>query len=412
VKEALTFDDVLIIPGYSEVESRFDPSTESPFIDLPVPVISANMDSVTEERMAIAIEEAGGLGVLHRFLTKEELIDMTIRVAKVNKNVAVSLGIGDPERVGDWAMALADAGATTLVVDVAHGWQKRVLECIESIRDRLDNITIVAGNIATSDAAYAMWQAGVDAVKVGIGPGAACTTRTTTGVGYPQLSAILDVCKHRPEGLSVIADGGVKNTGDFCKAIAAGADVVMMGSIFAGCDESPGEIVYPSLYEGTQWGSSPTIKKQEPHFTNTPWFTKSADVNYVSLDAIRDPDSIFSDGTVYSYENYPYTYPNSDNDINKNIAIGAEKVYRGMASSEAREAFGISDSTGYNEHIAEGVSGRVPYTGPVADTVSQYKKALQSSMSYVGASSIREFHEKAEFVKVTGNTIIESKARV
>ncbi len=384
VREALTFDDVLIVPGYSEVESRFDPSTESSFVDLPVPAISANMDSVTESEMAVAIEKAGGLGVLHRFLPKEEKIRMTQLVAQYNKHVAVSLGIGDPEKVADWAQALADAGANILVVDVAHGFQKRVLDCVEEIRRRLDDIIIVAGNIATGNAAYALWGVGVDAVKVGIGPGAACTTRTTTGVGYPQLSAILDVCAHK-RSLKVIADGGITNTGDFCKAIAAGADAVMMGSLFAGCDESPGEIIYPygDVWRNTFPGTAPTVMGP----TGATGVVMPLAGNY----------------------SYPIQYSSSTNEVNKALAY---KVFRGMASSEAREAFGISESTGYNEHIPEGVSGTVPAIGPVADLVDSFKKALQSSMSYVGASNIREFHEKVEFVKVTENSIMESEARI
>jgi IMP dehydrogenase len=224
LKEAFTFDDVLIVPGFSKVESRFDPNTTSPLLDLLVPVISANMDTVTGPRMAIAIEKAGGLGVLHRFYSKEKKINWTRFVAQNNANVAVSLGIGDPAKVTNWAKKLVENRANILVVDVAHGHQKRVLECVEMIRNHIDDITIIAGNIATPEAASHLWNAGADAVKIGIGPGAACTTRTTTGVGYPQFSAINDIYESAPGGLKLIADGGIKNTGDFCKAIAAGAD--------------------------------------------------------------------------------------------------------------------------------------------------------------------------------------------
>ena len=342
-KEALTFDDVLIVPQYSEVLSRFDPDTKSELLEIDIPIISANMDSVTGPRMAVAMEKAGGLGVLHRFSSRDIMLENTNIIDQANvKNVAVSIGIGDPGKVVDWAVELVAAGAHTIVVDVAHGDQRRVYHCISALREKFaEGVTIIAGNIATYQAANRMYDAGAHMVKVGIGPGAACTTRETTGVGYPQFSAIYDMC-HDENGslldwqIPIIADGGIKNTGDFCKAIAAGAEAVMMGSVLAGADESNGDF---------------------------------------------DETSRF-------------------------------KVYRGMASKEARQSFGISKDTGYNEHIAEGVSGMVPASGPVANILDNYKKALQSSMSYVGAKNLKEYREKCQFVKVSNNSIIENGTRV
>ena len=234
MKQALTFDDVLIVPAYSEVGSRLDPDTTSMGLD--VPLLSANMDTVTGPDMAIAMDAAGGMGVLHRFMPKDMLLDAIAQIRGHTPDVAVSVGIGkSAKRFVDWCDVLIYAGVTTLVLDVAHGHQKRVIECLMEYGDR--HATMIAGNVATREAVEDLLEAGADWVKVGIGPGSACTTRTVTGIGVPQFTAI-----HNCRDLPIIADGGVKTTADFVKAVAAGADAVMCGSLFAGCTESPGEL--------------------------------------------------------------------------------------------------------------------------------------------------------------------------
>ncbi len=460
-KEALTFDDVLLIPQKSDfTPDKVDLSTHlTKTIKLNIPIMSAAMDTVTESRLAIAIAREGGIGVIHknmtiadqatevdkvkrsengvitdpfslspdntledadklmgkfkisgvpvtvdgklvgiftnrdlRFekdfskklsecMTKENLItapegttleqaQVILQKSKVEKlpivdkdgnlkglitikdiekaerypnsardasgRLLVGAAIGVTQDVLERAKALVDAKADVLVLDSAHGHSKNILECLKLVKANFD-IPVIAGNIATPEAAEDLIKAGADAIKVGIGPGSICTTRVVSGIGVPQVSAIYDVAKvAKKYGVPVIADGGIKYSGDIVKAIAAGGDVVMLGSLFAGCEESPGE---SEIYQGRQF-----------------------------------------------------------------------KVYRGMGSLAAM-AKGSKDryfQTNTKKLVPEGVEGRVPYKGALSETVYQLLGGLRSGMGYCGTPTIESLKENGKFVRITGAGLKES----
>jgi len=462
---ALTFDDVLIRPAYSEVLPRdADVATRlTQGISLDIPLVSSAMDTVTESRTAISMAQEGGLGVIHKNLsiadqarevsvvkkattglisdpitmeperpvrdalevmrryrisgvpitrgkrlvgilthrdlrfhrgldapiaevmTSERLvtvppgidlerakdtlgehriekllvvdedmnlkglitvkdIEQTERFPKACRDdrgrlrVGAAVGVG-PDRDERVAAVLA-AGADVICLDTAHGHSKAVIDSVAAVRESFPDAQVIAGNIATAAAGEALIEAGAHALKVGIGPGSICTTRVVAGVGVPQVSAIQDVVRvARPRDVPVIADGGIKTSGDVAKAIAAGADSVMIGSMFAGTDESPGEVV---LYQGRQY-----------------------------------------------------------------------KVYRGMGSVEAMKA-GSSDryfqdaNEGAAKLVPEGIVGRVPYRGSLADSIFQLVGGLRASMGYAGCPDIAAFQERAEFVRITNAGLRES----
>lgn len=468
VKTALTFDDVLLLPGYSEVLPRqVSLQTQlTKHIALNKPIVSSAMDTVTEARFAITLAQEGGLGIIHKNmsieqhasevlsvkkheagvvkdpivvspnLTVRELLELTMRhrisgvpVIENDKLVGIVTGRdvrfeknldlpirqvmttqeslvtvkeGTPRddvlsllhqhriekvlvvdddnqlqglitvkdilkakekphackdeagqlRVGaavgtsgdtdDRVAALVAAGVDLIVVDTAHGHSKGVIQKIESIKQKYPKLNVVGGNIATADAARALRDAGADAVKVGIGPGSICTTRVVAGIGVPQITAISDVAEALAgSGVPVIADGGIRFSGDVAKALAAGANCVMIGSLFAGTEESPGEV---ELYKGR-----------------------------------------------------PY------------------KAYRGMGSLAAMaQAHGSSDryfqeNTGEMEKLVpEGVEGRVPFKGSVIPIIGQLVGGVRSSMGYTGCQTISELHDKAQFVQITSAGIKES----
>jgi IMP dehydrogenase len=471
IREALTFDDVLLVPAASEVlPGQVDTRTRiTRTVELGIPLISAAMDTVTEAGLAIAMAQAGGLGVIHKNLPIAEQVEQVRRVKKFesgmvvnpvtiapnatladalalmeryhisgipvvegangkgagklvgiltnrdvrfandprqpvqelmtkDKLVTVREGVGMDEAkrllhqhriekilvmdeayrcvglitvkdiekaqkypnackdergrlrvaaatgVGDdgfeRALALVDAECDLVVVDTAHGHSKGVLDTVRRVKKESNYTQVIAGNIATAEAAKALIDAGVDGIKVGIGPGSICTTRVVAGVGVPQLTAIMDaVSEAKKAGVPVIADGGIKYSGDLAKAIAAGASVAMVGSLLAGTEESPGEVF---LYQGR-------------------------------------------------------TY----------------KGYRGMGSVGAM-ARGSADRYFQAEVkdtlklVPEGVEGQVPYKGPVASVVHQIIGGLRAAMGYTGCKTIAEFHEKAQFVRITGSGLRES----
>ena len=466
IREGLTFDDVLLEPGPSEVmPAEADVSTRlTRDIRLNIPLTSSAMDTVTESRLAIAMAQAGGLGVLHRNMSVQEQADQVrtvkrfesgmvinpvtirpettlgevrqivanrkisgfpvvdaggrlvgiltnrdmrfdtdpnrraaelmttgdlvtvregagreearelLRTRKIERVIVVDedyratglitmkdiekaqahphaakdeqgrLLVGAASTVGDAgferAMALADAGCDVVVIDTAHGHSAQVSRVVERIKRENNRLQIIAGNIATYDAARALIDAGADAVKVGIGPGSICTTRIVAGVGVPQLTAIMDAVRAaRDSGAPVIADGGIKYSGDLAKAIAAGASVAMMGSMFAGTDESPGEVF---LYQGRSY-----------------------------------------------------------------------KSYRGMGSVGAMGA-GSADRYFQKEVedtqklVPEGIEGQTPYKGPIAPVLHQMVGGLRAAMGYVGAPTIAEFQDRARFVRITGAGLRES----
>jgi len=467
IREGLTFDDVLLEPGRSEVMPG-EVNTETKFtreISLNIPIVSAAMDTVTESRLAIAMAQAGGLGILHRNLTVEQQAeqvrevkryesgmvinpltihpDTTLREIKeitarrqisgfpvvergtgklvgilthrdmrfeIDQNIPASalmttenlatireganpaearallqrrkierlvvvdeayravglitvkdmdkaeayplaakdpqgrLLVGAASTVGDVgyerSMALVDAGVDVVVIDTAHGHSVHVARAVERIKRETNRVQIVAGNVATYEGAKALIDAGADAVKVGIGPGSICTTRIVAGIGVPQLTAIIDAVRAAAgDGVPVIADGGIKYSGDVAKAIAAGASTAMMGSMFAGVDEAPGEVF---LYQGRSY-----------------------------------------------------------------------KAYRGMGSVGAM-ARGSADRyfqkevTDALKLVPEGIEGQVAYKGHIAAIIHQLVGGIRAAMGYVGAETIPEFQSKARFIRITGAGLRES----
>ena len=245
IKEALTFDDVTLAPKYSEIlPSEVNTSTQlTSNLKLKVPLLSSAMDTVTESKMAIAIAKAGGIGVIHRNLDIKKQILEVKKVKKQKLLVGAAVGAGPNEF--DRARAIIKEGVNLIVVDTAHGHTKKVGEIIKFIKKfRNNKIPLCAGNIATPEAAKFLIKLGVDIIKVGIGPGSICTTRLVAGIGVPQLSAILSVRNGlRNKNVKIISDGGIKYSGDLAKAFAAGADAVMIGSLFAGTNEAPGKLI-------------------------------------------------------------------------------------------------------------------------------------------------------------------------
>ena len=462
VKQGLTFDDVLLIPAASDIlPADIELKTHlTKKITLNIPVMSAAMDTVTEYRMAIAIAREGGIGIIHKnmsigaqaeqvdmvkrsengvitnpfwlspdhtlteadelcakfkisgvpiceegklvgiitnrdmkfetdmsqkirdVMTKENLVtapegttlaeakdilrrhkieklpivDKDFRLkglitikdiekAEVYPNSArdakgrllVGAAIGATADVLDRARALVDAGVDVLALDSAHGHSANILKCVRRVKDAFPDVELIAGNVATAEGTRALIEAGADCVKVGIGPGSICTTRVVAGIGVPQITAVYDAAQVAAEyGVPIIADGGIKYSGDIAKALAAGGNVVMLGSLLAGCEESPGET---EIFQGRQF-----------------------------------------------------------------------KVYRGMGSLGAM-ACGSKDryfQTNNKKLVPEGVEGRVPYKGPVGDTIFQMMGGLRSGMGYCGCHTVDELREKAQFVQITAAGLRES----
>ena len=242
IRTGLTFDDVLIVPRRSSIRSRQDVSVCTRFsrhIELGIPVVAANMDTVCEHEMAVAMARLGGIGIVHRFMPIEAQADQIDMVKEAGAHLVVGAAVGTDRDMLDRAKALVVAGVDALVLDIAHGHSDHAIDGVRALKDNFADVDVVAGNVATLEGAADLADAGADGVKVGVGPGGVCTTRTVAGVGVPQLTAIADVA---PIGVPVIADGGIRTSGDIAKALAAGASTVMVGSMLAGTKESPGEV--------------------------------------------------------------------------------------------------------------------------------------------------------------------------
>lgn len=339
-KPAYSFDDVLMVPQHSTISSRLDVdiSTQLGNLQLKLPLLSSNMDTVTECNMALEMAERGGAGVLHRFASFEEQCRWlaSMRSAGARPRI-VSIGLDDSlVALENLDHMIGEYDIDAICIDIAHGDHKRMLDVIFQIRG-LTQLDIIAGNVATGHAACRLAEAGANIIKVGIGPGSVCSTRVVSGHGFPQLSAIIEVDQQlrlagRREGgrrIAIIADGGIRYPGDIVKALAAGADAVMLGSLLAGTDEAAG-------------------------------------------------DRIVEDGIAF-------------------------KTFRGMASRDAQ----TQKRAGRTPRV-EGVSARVPYRGPVRDTLSNLEAGIRSGFSYSGARNLSELRDAAEFVVVTGNTLKES----
>ena len=428
-REGLSFDDVLLAPRRPDgLPHPVDPGPQLlPGVRLSVPIVSAPMDTVTEARLAIALAREGGVGVIHRnmdidtqaghvdrvkrsengvitnpikltadktlseavalmerfhisgvpitdesghlvgILTNRDIrfetnfsktiaermtSDGLITIKDIEKvkrhpnatkddkgRLVVGAAIGPLREPYERAKALYDAGVDFVVIDAAHGQSIGVLNCLRMLKERLPELKVIAGNVATADGVRQLHEAGADGLRLGIGAGSICTTRVVAGVGVPQFTAILDCCAVANElGIPTIADGGIRTSGDVVKCLAAGASAVMMGNMFAGCDESPGE--------------------------------------------------------TEIYRNRAY------------------KVYRGMGSIGAMRQGSSDRYFAVKEKgatlVPEGVEGRVPYKGPLSETVTQIVGGLRSGMGYTGAASLADLRENAEFIRITSGGLRES----
>ena len=356
----LTFDDVLLLPGYSDF-SRSDISLSTRLtknITLDSPFVSSPMDTVTEADLAIALARLGGIGIIHRNLSIDDQASHVAKVKDAGHKVGAAVGAssGYEPRVE----ALVKAGVDVVVIDSAHGYAKNVIETLSSIKRQYPDVQVIAGSIATYDGAKALIEKGADGLRVGMGPGAICTTRIISGMGVPQITALQETVRAAKEhDVPVIADGGIKYSGDMVKALAVGASAVMMGSFFASCKEAPGETV--------------ELKRdQVPH----------------RFRSIFEKDK----------EHYLF------------------KSYRGMGSVGAMEKGAEVKSEdefhgkNYKDRVlvAEGVEGLVPVRGTVEDLVSQAIGGIKSGLFYTGAKSIQELWQKARFIQITQASLTES----
>lgn len=357
----LTFDDVLLLPGYADFSrDDLDLSTKlTKSITLSSPFVASPMDTVTESGLAIALARLGGIGIIHRNLTVE---DQATEVEKVKNEgllvgAAVGAGKGHQERVD----AFVKAGVDIIVVDSAHGYAKPIIDVIKWIKQEYPQMQVMAGNIATFDGAKAMIAAGADSLRVGMGPGAICTTRVISGMGVPQITAIHETVRAAKEkGIPVIADGGIKYSGDMVKAFAAGASAVMMGSFFASTVEAPGKTV--------------TLDKAHvPH----------------RFQSILRPEQA-------EYQFKEYRGMGSVGAMQKGAEIKSESEYHGKDYYKEKTL------------VAEGVEGLVPVRGSVKDLLDQAVGGIKSGMYYVGAKSIQELWEKAQFIQITQASLVES----
>jgi len=250
IRDGLCFDDVLLVPQHSDIYSRseVDISVEMGGFKFKNPIIPANMKTVTGKTMAIAIAQNGGLAILHRFMTDVEQLDVASFIVKNNLQNHFALSIGIKSEDQDILRKYVDLGGKIVCIDIAHGDSVQCVGMITWIKETFPKLFIIAGNVATASGAKRLWMAGADVVKVGIGPGSLCTTRVETGNGVPQLTALMEVYEQREKltliskPLYIIADGGIKSAGDIVKALCF-SDMVMVGNLFAGCDETPGNII-------------------------------------------------------------------------------------------------------------------------------------------------------------------------
>jgi len=351
--EGYTFDDLLLVPSYSEVvpiQVKLDTKLTKK-ISLAIPVLSAAMDTVTESTMAIALAKLGGLGIIHKNMSIEDQVkeiqlvkSATFTETEATKDelgrLRVGAAVGVSKNTLERIDALVSAGVDIIAVDSAHGHSKGVIETIKSIRQKYPELDIIGGNIVTAQAAIDLIYAGATCLKVGVGPGSICTTRVVAGVGVPQLSAINDVYSVAKQyKVGIIADGGIKLSGDIPKALAAGADCVMMGSLLAGCSESPGEV-----------------------------FEK--------------------DGLKYK------TY----------IGMGSLTAMQ-RGSSDRYFQGGVKE---LNKLVPEGIEACVPYKGPIHDVIYQMMGGLRSGMGYCGCKTIEDMKLYARFMKITHAGLKES----
>lgn len=341
--KALSFDDITLVPNYSDLKSRKDVDTSVKFgnLTLKIPILSAAMDTITGHAMARKIYELGGLGFLHRFCSIEDNVKMyqdailewqnTSLPRKQTHEAVVSLGINEGM---DRFHALYEVNARFFSIDVAHSHSKQVGKFIKQLKEFDESITLVAGSVCTYAGADYLSSCGADIIRVGVSPGSVCTTRVKTGFGLPMFQTILDCSKvNKP----IIADGGIRNGGDIIKSLIAGASYVMLGGVLAGHSETPGELMSGlELRSGYKIGMCPPIDQY--------------------------------------------------------------KIFRGMSSKEAQEDFG---GPMLDYKAAEGVEIKVPFKGPVENTIKDLIGGIRSGMCYAGCSRLEELHRKVEWREIT-----------
>jgi len=269
IGKGYSYNDVLIIPKYNKVRSRSEVIFKTKVTknyEIGIPFIAANMDTICESKMAIAIGKLGGLGIIHQFMTIEEQANQIREIRQCGLIAAAAIGIKDVEKRVE---ALVNAGVNILTMDLAHGHSKYAGKTLDYIKENYPHIDVMVGNIATKDAAEYFLSKKADAIKVGVGPGSMCTTRIMAGAGVPQLTAIMDVYEATKGEIPICADGGIKMPGDIVKAIGAGANTVMIGFLFAGTEETPGEIIEKNGKKFKKYRGSASydvsLKKAELH---------------------------------------------------------------------------------------------------------------------------------------------------
>ncbi|MEU7576861.1 IMP dehydrogenase [Streptomyces sp. NPDC041068] len=350
-RTGLSFDDVLFVPQRTSLTSRRQADTTSellPGVRLRVPIISANTQWCTGDRMAAAMALQGGLGILHRMQTLDQQVIQldAVKSLRPEGEAAERATLAADGRLltgaavgvtGDWrerAAVLVEHGVDILLVDVAHGHSDQVIDSVRELRKEYPHVPLIAGNVATADGVRDLAEAGAQVVKVGIGPGGVCTTRLVAGTGVPQLTAVLDCAAAAVgSGVRIIADGGIRQAGDIAKALAAGADAVMLGSALAGADES-------------------------------------------------EATPVERDGRKYRISN-------------GFVSLGMELTLRKAAGGKVTQEE-------VDDYVPEGVEATFPASGPLSTTLRALTGGVQSAMSYSGAPDLAAFREKAEFIRVTG----------
>ncbi len=371
LNQALTFDDVLLLPGYTDfTRKEINLSTNlTKKLKIALPLVSAPMDKVTENRLAIALGKLGGIGIIHRNLSVK---DQAREVAKVkSQNLLVGAAISSQPGFDERTEALIRAKTDCIVIDSAHGFSKFVIDCLKTIKKKYPRLQVIAGNVATYDGARALVNAGADGLRVGMGPGSICSTRVISGMGVPQITALLETSRAaKTRKIPVIADGGIQFSGCIVKALAAGASSVMMGSMFAQTVESPGKVVFLD-------------------YSHVPSRFKS----------------IWNNNANHAGHQRTNKYP--------------FKEYRGMGSIGAmQEGIKIKSEDEFhnkeypkkkNGHlIAEGIEGLVPVKGSLSELVEQLIGGVKSGFYYVGSRTIPELWQKARFIQITPASLAES----
>lgn len=379
----LTFDDVLLTPGYSDFSrSDIDLSTQfSCNIKLKAPFVAAPMDTVTESKLAIELARLGGIGIIHRNLTPQNQADEVAKVKQEKHIVGAAIGVseGYKERLE----VLVKAGADAIVLDSAHGWTNRFVEALKFMKGNYKGIDVIVGNIATYAAAEDLCKAGADALRVGMGPGAICTTRIISGMGVPQITAILETVRAaKKHNVPVIADGGIKYSGDMVKALAAGASTVMMGSFFASVEEAPGKVV--ALKRSMVPRRFQSIFDKEKALSSGKEKLKEVAASAQELSEIEE---------VYYFKEYRGM--GSIGAMQHGAKIKSEDEYHGKSYKD-------------KVLVAEGVEGLVPIKGKLQEIVNQAIGGIKSGMYYVGARTIPELQEKAQFIQITQASLTES----